>query len=129
MSKWSKDELRRIAETDDLHISPFREDGKTYGTPTWIWSVVVGDALYVRAYNGQNSRWYQAALQQKAGRTTAAGMTKEVTFEQVNGAINDRIDGAYKSKYHGSPYLKPMISSRARSATVRVTPREVTEKT
>lgn len=129
MSKWSKDELRRIAETDDLHISPFREDGKTYGTPTWIWSVVVGDALYVRAYNGQNSRWYQAALQQKAGRTTAAGMTKEVTFEQVNGAINDRIDGAYKAKYHGSPYLKPMISSRARSATVRVTLREVTEKT
>jgi hypothetical protein len=31
---WSKDELGKIAETDDLHISPFREDGKTYGTPT-----------------------------------------------------------------------------------------------
>jgi hypothetical protein len=29
MSKWQKDELRKIAETDDLHISPFREDGKT----------------------------------------------------------------------------------------------------
>lgn len=61
MSTWSKDELRRIAESDDLHIAPFREDGKTYGTPTWIWSVVVGDALYVRAYNGRDSRWYQAA--------------------------------------------------------------------
>jgi len=36
MCKWSKDELRRIAEADDLHISPFREDGMTYGTPTWI---------------------------------------------------------------------------------------------
>lgn len=128
MSTWSNDELRKIAETDDLHISPFREDGKTYGTPTWIWSVVVGEALYVRAYNGQNSRWYQAALQQKAGRATA-GMTKEVTFEQVNGAINDRIDDAYKAKYHGSPYLKPMIGSRARSATVRLTPRAVRAKT
>ena len=52
---WSKDELRKIAESDDLHISPFREDGKTYGTPTWIWSVVVDDALFVRAYNGQSS--------------------------------------------------------------------------
>ena len=129
MSIWSKDELRRIAETDELRISPFREDGKTYGTPTWIWSVVVGEALYVRAYNGQNSRWYQAALQQKAGRTTAAGMTKVVTFEQVNGAINDSIDDTYKAKYHASPYLKPMISSRARFATVRVTPREVTART
>lgn len=42
MTAGSKDELRKIAEADDLHISPFREDGVTYGTPTWIWSVVVG---------------------------------------------------------------------------------------
>jgi len=48
MDTWLKEELLKIAEADDLHISPFREDGVTYGTPTWIWSVVVGDALYVR---------------------------------------------------------------------------------
>jgi hypothetical protein len=80
MSAWLKDDLRQIAEADDLHISPLREDGKTYGTPTWIWSVAVDDALYVRAYNGQESRWYKAAVRQKAGRISAAGMTKEVTF-------------------------------------------------
>src|SRR6266516_3971541 len=56
--KWSKEELQKIAEADDLHISPLREDGSTYGTPTWIWSVAVDDALYVRGYNGQKSRWY-----------------------------------------------------------------------
>ena len=61
MATWSEDELRRIAEADDLHISPFREDGVTYGTPTWIWSVAVEDALYVRAYNGKESSWYEAA--------------------------------------------------------------------
>jgi hypothetical protein len=61
---WSKDELRKIAEADDLHVSPFREDRVTYGTPTWIWSVAVDGALYVRGYNGQNSRWYQAAVRQ-----------------------------------------------------------------
>jgi hypothetical protein len=119
---WTKDELTRIAETDDLHIAPFREDGVTYGTPTWIWSVVVGDGLYARAYNGQGSRWYQAALRQKAGSITAAGMTKEVRFEPVDGPMNDRIDDAYRTKYRGSPYLKPMISARARSATVTITP-------
>jgi hypothetical protein len=124
MSSWSKDELRKIAEADDLHISPFREDGKTYGTPTWIWSVVVDDALYVRGYNGQKSRWYQAAVRQKAGRIGVAGMTKEVTFEAVDGAINDRIDDVYRIKYKGSPFLKPMIGARARSATVKVMPRE-----
>src|SRR6266705_639599 len=118
MSTWPKDKLRKIAEADDLHISPFREDGKTYGTPTWICSVVVDDALYVRAYNGQNSRWYKAAMRQKAGRITAAGITKEVTFEPVTGSINDRIDDAYRARYKGSPYLTPMISARARAATV-----------
>jgi hypothetical protein len=122
MSTWSRDELRKIAEGDDLHISPFREDGITFGTPTWIWSVVVNGALYVRAYNGKKSRWYHAALHQKAGRIMSAGMTKEVTFEPVEGAINDRIDDAYRAKYHGSPYLSSMIGSRARSATMKVIP-------
>ncbi len=27
MTKWSKEELRKIDQADDLHISPFREDG------------------------------------------------------------------------------------------------------
>jgi hypothetical protein len=122
-TNWSADELRQIAVTDDLHISPLREDGVTYGTLTWIWSVVVDDALYVRGYNGQQSRWYQAAIRQKAGRIRAAGMTKDVAFEPVEGPINDRIDEAYRAKYTGSPYLKPMIGARARAATVRVLPR------
>lgn len=124
MSTWPTEELSKIAETDDLHISPFRDNGRTFGTSTWIWSVVVDDALYVRAYNGQSSRWYQAALQQKAGRITAAGLTQDVAFEPVDGPVNDRIDDAYRAKYKTSPYLSPMIASRARAATVRVTPRE-----
>ena len=126
MSTWSKEELRKIAETDDLHISPLRDDGSTYGTPTWIWSVVVDDALYVRAYNGQDSSWYQAALRRKAGRIRAAGITIEVAFEPVNGPINDRIDDAYRAKYHSSPYLKPMIGARARAASMKVLPRDPT---
>ena len=124
MTTWPKDELKRIAETDDLHISPFREDGKTYGTPTWIWSVVVDEGLYVRAYNGVNSGWYRSAMREKAGRITAAGITKEVTFEAIEGTINDRIDDAYRVKYKGSPYLSPMIGASARSATVKVSPKE-----
>ena len=121
MAGWHEDELRRIAEADDLHIAPLREDGVAYGTPTWIWSVVVGGALYVRAYNGKKSRWYQAAIRQKQGRIIAAGRTKEVLFEPVEGAINDLIDDAYRVKYRRSPYLSPMIGAPARSATVKVT--------
>lgn len=121
---WSRDELGRIVETDDLHIAPFREDGVTYGTPTWIWCVSVDGDLYVRAYNGVNSRWHQAAIREKAGRITAASMTREVSFEPVEGPINDRIDDAYRAKYSGSQYLQPMISERSRAATVRIIPRD-----
>jgi hypothetical protein len=120
---WPKEELSKIAKANDLHISPFREDGKTYGTPTWIWSVVVDDALYARGYNGKDSRWYQAAVREKAGRIKVAGMTKEVSFEAVSGELNDRIDEAYKAKYSRSPYLKPMIGAKARAATVKIMPR------
>lgn len=121
---WSQEELAKMAAADDLHISPFREDGVTYGTPTWIWSVTVDGALYVRAYNGTNSRWYQAAVREKAGRIRAAGMTREVSFETVGDSLNDRIDDAYREKYRKSQYLAPMISARARAATIRVLPRE-----
>ena len=124
MSAWITTELRKIAAADDLHIAPFRDDAETYGTPTWIWSVAVDSDLYVRAYNGKSSRWYKAALKQKAGRILAAGLTKEVTFEPVvDDTINQRIDEAYRTKYKGSPYLEPMITGAARSATVKITPR------
>jgi hypothetical protein len=109
MSSWSKNELRKITESDDLHISPFREDGATYGTPTWIWSVVVDGNLYVRAYNGTNSSWYQAATKQKAGRVAAGGLTKEVAFEAVGGQIDDSIDDAYRAKY-----VKPIFEAHDR---------------
>ncbi|ACY17687.1 DUF2255 family protein [Haliangium ochraceum] len=128
MSAWTNEELQKIADNDDLHIAPFREDGSTYGTPTWIWAVVVDGDLYVRAYNGTKSRWYQAAMQQQAGRVTVAGMTKEVGFEAVtgdgDGDIQARIDDAYRGRYRGSRYLGHMIGAHAREATVQVTPRD-----
>jgi hypothetical protein len=124
MREWNKDELHKIAEADDLHISPFREDGASYGTPTWISSVAVDGALYVRGYNGQDSRWCRAATRQKAGRILAAGLSKEVTFEAIEGPINDLIDNAYRAKYRGSQYLEPMIGARARSATIKIMPRD-----
>ena len=116
----TQEDIAQIAEKDDFHIAPFREDGVTFGTPTWIWSVTVDGNLYVRAYYGIKSRWYQAAISQKAGKIEAAGMVKKVQFEAITGNMNDKIDDAYDRKYSDSPYLGSMISARARAATVRV---------
>lgn len=63
-------------------------------------------------------------MQQKAGRIAAVGVTREVTFEPVEGPINDRIDDAYKAKYGSSPHLGAMIGTRARAAKVQVSPCE-----
>ena len=117
------DELKMIDKADDLHISPFREDGKTYGTPTWIWAVVVEGDLYVRAGHGVNSRWYKAAMQQKAGRIHAAGMIKEVTFDPVQDDINNDIDEAYMKKYGSGADMWEMTGARVRAATVKIIPK------
>jgi hypothetical protein len=124
MSTWSAEDLRRIAETDDLHIAPFRFDGVTYGTPTWIWSVVVDDELYVRAYNGRLSRWYQAATSQGAGRIEAAGAAWTVTFQAASREVDALVDAAYRMKYGSSPYLAHMLGEKCQAATVLICPDE-----
>jgi hypothetical protein len=78
MTSWPTDELRKIAEADDLHVSPFREDGARYGTPTWIWSVAVGDDLYMSAYNGQDSS-LQPAVRPFRGTASANASARWTT--------------------------------------------------
>ena len=89
MNSWNEDDLRAIAESHDLYISPFREDGTSYGTPTLVWPLVVDGEVYVRAANGQQSSWYAAAVSQKAGRIRVGGKDYEVTFEP--GGQRDRL--------------------------------------
>lgn len=123
MTTWSASDIDRIAATDDLHIAPFRDDGVTYGTPTWIWSVVVDGRLFVRAWNGVRSRWYLSAVAQRAGRIFAAGDTFEVEFAPADTRFQDQIDAAYRKKYAGSAYLPPMVGSGPQSATIEISPR------
>ena len=108
-----------------MYISPFYSDGETPGTPTWIWSVVADNNLYVRAYNGQRSRWYQSAVEQQAGKIKLTGQEYDVTFQPINtdNALTEKINAAYKEKYGSSPYLAPMIDDGPISATVKILPR------
>lgn len=123
MSRWNAEAIAAIASTDDLHIAPYRADGVTMGTLTWIWSVVVDGRLFVRAWNGTSGKWYRSAIAQGAGRITAAGTEHLVAFAPVDdAAVNDRIDAAYAQKYAGSPYLLPMVAAGPRAATVEIMP-------
>ena len=123
MNTWSEDDLRAIAENDDLFVSPFREDGSTYGTPTRTWALVVGGDVYVRAASGPESSWYRAAISQGAGRVRAADTDYDVTFEAAGDEVSDAIDAAYEAKYPGSSAVPVMQGDGPKSATVRISPR------
>lgn len=125
-ANWNQEQLNLFSDADDLYISPFYSDGETPGTPTWIWSVVVDNALYVRAYNGQRSRWYQSAVEQNAGKIQIAGQKYDVEFQSIEDdpALTDLINQAYRKKYGNSDYLSPMLKEGPVSATVQIAPRK-----
>jgi hypothetical protein len=123
MGTWTAEQLATIERNQDLFVSPFRADGTTYGTPTQTWALVVGDTVYVRAANGPGSRWYQAAMSQKAGRVRVAGEDFDVTFEPAGDTDADEIDAAYEKKYPGSSAVPIMQGEGPRSAAVRIAPR------
>lgn len=122
MKAWTTAQLTAFATADDMRVSPLYDDGKTYGTPTWIWSVVVGSHLYIRAWNGQHSRWYQSAKAQGAGRIHLADQDFEVAYVPVttDAKLTAAINQAYQAKYAGSPYLPPMLAAGPVSTTVRL---------
>ncbi|MFE4612033.1 DUF2255 family protein [Streptomyces niveus] len=123
MNSWSQTQLRAIAENTDLFVSPFREDGTTYGTPTQTWALVVDGDVYVRAVNGRQSSWYQAAISQKAGRVRVAGKYYEVAFEPADSSVDTAVDAAYEEEYPGSSAVPIMQGEGPKSATVRISPR------
>lgn len=118
---WNNEILNQIDQADDLKIAPFRPDGKTTGSPTWIWEIVVEGRLFVRAYSGVHSSWYQAAIKQQAGKIQAAGQVFDVAFAAVHDeTLNAKIDQAYREKYASSRYMSHMIGSSSRAATVEI---------
>ena len=120
---WNRELLAKIDAADDLKIAPYRPDMNTTGTPTWIWEVTVDNRLFVRAYSGTRSKWYQAALSQRAGKIVAIGQEFDVRFAKpADPALESKIDRAYQIKYSGSSYVSAMTGTRARAATVEILP-------
>lgn len=121
---WTLEQLQKFSQADDFRVSPFYSDGKTYGTPTWIWSIVVEHRLFIRAWNGQNSRWYRSAIQQQGGRIFLDGSNHEVIFKKLHDdKINEMVDQGYRDKYGKSCYFPPMIQNGPRSTTIEVLPK------
>ena len=122
MTAWTSDQLDQIENNSALYVAPFREDGKTYGTPTETWALVVDGQVYVRAANGPSSRWYQAAISQRGGRVRVTGVFYDVAFEPAGTDDEAAIDAAYEAKYPGSSAVPIMQGDGPKAAAVRISP-------
>jgi len=126
MTTWTNAELNRIAEAEELQIASLRGDD-TLRKPVTIWVVRVGDDLYVRSVNGRTSAWFRGTQVRHEGHIRAGGVDKDVIFvEDSDPNIHEQIDAAYRTKYrrYAASIVKSTLSSDARSATLKLVPRE-----
>jgi hypothetical protein len=125
MAAWNPDELRRIAEPDEIQIAPERRNGELR-RPTIIWAVRAGDDLYVRAAYETNKGWHGVARTSRRARIQAGGVQKDVTVDDADESVLDQVDEAYRGKY-GRRYASIVHSindAEHRATTLRLTPAE-----
>lgn len=125
MTAWTRDELNKIGNAEELQIASLRRDGTLRKLVT-IWVVRLGDDLYVRSVNGRTSAWFRGVRTRYEGHIRAGGVNKDVTFvEETDPEVNDQIDAAYHTKYrrYAASIINTVVSSEARSATIKLVPR------
>src|SRR5439155_972397 len=125
MSAWTKGELDRIAAADELEIASLRRDGTLRGFVT-IWVVRHGDDLYVRSVKGPTGVWFRGTQARHEGRIQAGGVDRDVTYVKADDKLSDEIDRAYRTKYrrYAANIVNSVLTPGARSATLRLVPRE-----
>jgi hypothetical protein len=124
MTRWSGDELDRIAAADELQIASLRGDG-TLRRPVTIWVVRLGDDLYVRSVYGRTSGWFRGTQDRHEGHVRAGGVGKDVRFVDGGDDVDDQIDAAYRNKYrrYDARFVDPVLTPEARAATIKLVPR------
>jgi hypothetical protein len=122
-STWTSDELATIDGVDELRIASRRRDG-SLRNPMTIWAVRDGTDVYARSVNGPGAAWFRGTRARREGHIAIGGVEKDVTFEDADHALDDRIDDAYRAKYHryAASIVDSVKTSQARSTTIRLVP-------
>ena len=98
MTTWTPDELTRIGRADEVGLASRRPDGSLRPFIT-MWVVRSGDDIYVRSAYGLSNPWFQRALASGEGRIRAAGVERDVAFEEPGPSVDDGLHRAYHAKY------------------------------
>jgi hypothetical protein len=90
-----------------------------------IWTVRHGDDVYVRSVYGRTSAWFRGTQDRHEGHIRAGGVDKDVLFLEADDEVNDKLDAAYRTKYHrySARFVDPVVSLEARAATIKLVPR------
>jgi hypothetical protein len=122
MTEWTQEDLKAFGDPDEVRIATMRQDG-TLRKPVIVWIVRHGDDLYVRSVNGRGASWFRGALTRHEGTISAGGVTRDVTFVEVDD-LHEEIDVAYWDKYRRYPSIVPsMVTPEVQSTTLRLVPR------
>jgi hypothetical protein len=125
MSNWNSNELTRIGRPDEIEIAVKGPGGRLRNRVT-VWAVPHGGALYVRsAVRGRDAAWFRAARDTRRGQIFAAGIERDIAFEDATHDSDAEIDDAYISKYrrYEGRILNSVLTPEARSTTLKVVPR------
>lgn len=123
MSVWSPDELARFGRATEVQVASRRRDDSLRAYVT-IWVVRAGDGVYVRSAHGPDNGWYRRAKASGAGRVRAAGVERDVTFEETGPAVVGAVTAAYHAKYdrYGPAIVGTVVSPEAEQLTLRIAP-------
>jgi hypothetical protein len=125
VTAWTADELQRIGDATQLHVSSLRKDGSLRQYVT-IWVVRVDDDIYIRSAYGADNPWFRRAKTSGQGRIKAGGVERDVTFTPASPDTHQAIDTAYHTKYdrYGRAIVATVVGENAMTTTLKLVPRD-----
>ena len=124
MTSWTKEELAKIGNAEELDIASRRPDGTLRPFVT-IWVVRAGGDLTVRSVNGRSGTWFMRAVAAGEGRIRAGGVERDVAFEEAGSAVQAPVTAAYHEKYdrYGPSIVGTVVSVESATTTLRLVPK------
>ena len=114
--------LQHLGDVEEIVIAFRRPNGSTGSTPIWV--VLVGGDVFVRSVRGLQGGWYRRLLADPDGEVRDGGHHHPVRAEPVadEGTLTE-VTAAYRAKYGGSPFVRPLLEEANVPGTLRLQPR------
>jgi hypothetical protein len=123
VTAWSRDDLERIGDAEELQLASCRADG-TLRPYVTMWVVGAAGSLYVRSAYGPDNPWYRRAVASGTGRIRAGGLERDVAFGQASADVQADVDAAYHAKYdrYGARIVGSVTGPGTYQLTIRLVP-------